>query len=68
MFLKKIKCFSNQFSKQLFIYFQIQIETSSTTYICISCLHNISENKLPLYQVPNKIYKNKIIPLVQKLT
>jgi hypothetical protein len=33
-----------------------------------SCLHNISKNKPPLYKVPNKISKNKIIPLVQTLT
>ncbi len=33
-----------------------------------SCLHNISENKPPLYQVLNKISRNKIVPLVQKLT
>ncbi len=44
-FLKQFKYFPNQLSKQLSIYFQIQIETSS--YICISCLHNINENKLP---------------------
>jgi hypothetical protein len=37
-------------------------------YPLISCLHNVNENKPPLYQVLNKIYKNKIIPLVQKLT
>jgi hypothetical protein len=61
-FLKQLKYFSNQLSKQLFMYFQIQIKPSSTSYICISCLHNISENKSPLYQIPNKISRNKIIP------
>ncbi len=30
-------------------------------------LHNISENKPPLYQVPNKISRNKIISSIQKL-
>ncbi len=30
--------------------------------------NNINENKPPLYEVPNKIYRNKIIPLVHKLT
>jgi hypothetical protein len=30
-------------------------------------LNNINENKPPLYQVLNKIHRNKIIPLVQKL-
>jgi hypothetical protein len=68
MFLKQLKSFSNQLSRQLFIYFQIQIEPNSTTYICTSCLHNISENKPPLYQVSNNFFRNKIIPLVQKLT
>jgi len=42
-----------------YIYFQIQIEPSSTSYICTNCLHNISENKSPLYQVLNK-FRNKI--------
>jgi hypothetical protein len=51
----------------IYIYL-IQIEHNSTSYICINCLHNISENKPPLYQVPNEISRNKIIPLVQKLT
>jgi hypothetical protein len=51
--------FSNQLSKQLFIYFQIQIKPSSTLYICTSCLRNISDNKPPLYQVLNKISRNK---------
>ncbi len=54
--------------QNLFIYFQIQLEHSSTSYMCTSCLHNISENKPSLYQVPNKISTNKIIPLVQNLT
>ncbi len=49
-------------------YFQIQIEPSSTSYICTSCLHNMNANKPPLYQVPIKIFKNKIIPWIQKLT
>jgi hypothetical protein len=55
-------------SKQHSIYFQIQIKPSSTSYICTSCLHNISENKPPLYQVSNKISRNKIISLIKKLT
>ncbi len=55
-------------SKQLFIYFQIQIKASLTSYICTSCLCNINENKKTLYQVPNKKFKNKIIPSIQKLT
>jgi hypothetical protein len=59
--------FSNQLSKQLSIYFQIQIKPSSTTYICTSCLHNISENKPALNQTPNNCFWNKIIPSVQKL-
>jgi len=33
-----------------------------------SCLHNISEIKPPLYQIVNKIFRNKIIPSIQKLT
>jgi hypothetical protein len=68
MFLKQLKCFSNQLSRQLSIYFQIQIKPNSTLYICTTCFHNISENKSPLYQVPNKMFRNKIIPSVQKLT
>jgi hypothetical protein len=55
-------------SKQQSIYFQIQIKSSSTSYICIIYLHNISENKPHLYQIPKKISRNKIIPLIQKLT
>ncbi len=55
-------------SRQLFIYFQIQIKPSSTSYICTSYLCNISEHKPPLYQVSNKISRNKIIPIIQKLT
>jgi hypothetical protein len=55
-------------SKQFSIYFPSQIKPSSTSYICTSCLQNISENKPPLYQVPNKISRNKIILVVQKLT
>jgi hypothetical protein len=41
------------------IYIQIQIKPNSTSYICTSCLHNISENKLSLYQVPKKVAKKK---------
>ncbi len=55
-------------TKQLSIYFQIQIKLNSTSYICISCLNIINENKPPLYQIPYIIHRNKIIPLVQKLT
>ncbi len=55
-------------SKLLFIYFQIQVEYNSISYICISFLHNISENKPPLYPVLNKISRIKIIPSIQKLT
>jgi hypothetical protein len=44
-FIKKRNYFSNQLSRQLSIYFQIQIEPSSTSYICTSHLHNINENK-----------------------
>jgi len=60
--------FSNQLSKKYYTYFQIQIKPSSTSYICKSCLYNINKNKPPLYQVWNKKFKNKIIPLVKKLT
>ncbi len=42
----------------------MQIEPSSTSYICTSHLHNINENKPLLHQVPNKIFKNKIIPSI----
>jgi hypothetical protein len=63
-FKKQLKCIPNQLSRQLSIYFQIQIEPISTSYICASCLHNISENKPLLYQISNKNSKNKIIPLV----
>jgi hypothetical protein len=55
-------------SKQLLVHSQIQIEINSTRYICTSCLHDINRNKTPSYQVPNKICKNKIIPLIQILT
>jgi hypothetical protein len=34
---------------KILTYFQIQIEPNSTPYICINFLHNISENKPPLY-------------------
>ncbi len=67
-FQKQLKCFSNQLSKQFFIYFLIQIKSSSTSYICINVLHNISENKPPLYQILNIYFKNKIILSIQKLT
>ncbi len=30
-------------------------------------LHNISENKQPLYQIPNKISRNKIIPSIKNV-
>jgi hypothetical protein len=59
--------FSNQLSKKYYPYFQIQIKPSSTSYICKICLHNINENKPPLYQVWNKKFKNKIIPWIKKL-
>jgi hypothetical protein len=45
-----------------------QIEPGYTSYICTSYLHNVNENKLALCWVLNRIFKNKIIPLVQKLT
>jgi hypothetical protein len=63
-FLKQLKYFSNQLSKQFYMYFQIQIEPISTSYICTNYLHNISKNKPPLYQiqVPNIIFRSKIIP------
>jgi hypothetical protein len=54
--------------KITFYIFQIQIKLSLTLYICTSCLHNISGNKPPLYQVSNKKFKNKIIPSIHKLT
>jgi len=38
MFCKIIKYFSNKLS----IYIQIQIKPSPTSYICASCLHNIT--------------------------
>ncbi len=41
---------------------------SLTSYICTSCLRNINENKQPLYQVLNNFFRNKIIPLIQKLS
>jgi hypothetical protein len=66
-FIKQLQCFSNQLSRQLSIYFKIQIKLNSASYICTSCLHNISEYN-PSYQVRNKISKSKIIPSVQKLT
>jgi hypothetical protein len=58
-YLKQLKCFLNQLLKQLSIYFQIQIKPSSTSYMCTSCFHNISENKPPLYQVSNEFFINK---------
>jgi len=39
--------------------FKIPIKPNSTSYICTSCLHNINENKPPLYQEPNKFFKTK---------
>jgi hypothetical protein len=62
-FKNKLIFFSNIMLEHL----QIQIERSSTTYICTSSLHNINKNKTILYQVPNKICRNKIIPLVHIL-
>jgi hypothetical protein len=47
--------------------FQIQIKPNSTSYICTSCLHNINETKHPLYEILIIIFRNKIIPFVQKL-
>ncbi len=64
-FLNNLNVFQNQLLKQLSVYFQIQIERSSTLYIYTSFLHNSSENKLPSYQIPNKISTNKIISLIQ---
>jgi len=62
MFFKQVKCISNKLSLQLFVHLKIQ--PSSTLYICTSCLHNINEDKLPLYQVSNIIPKREIVPLV----
>jgi hypothetical protein len=56
------------YSFQHFEYAQIQIEPSYTSYKCTIFLHNINESKLVLCQVLNKVFKNKIIPLVQKST
>jgi hypothetical protein len=53
------------YSFQHFEYVQIQIEPSYTSYKCTSFLHNINENNLVLYRVLNRIFQNKIIPLVQ---
>jgi hypothetical protein len=53
--------------KTTFYRFLIQIKLSSTSYICISCLHNINENK-PSYQVQNMFFRNKIILSIQKST
>jgi hypothetical protein len=52
-------------SKQII---KIEIDFSSTSYICTSCLHDINEKKFHLYKVLNKISKNKIIASLQKLT
>jgi len=57
-----IKVFKNpkiQMEHQ-YIYFQIQIEPNSTSYICTNFLQNINENKPPLYQVLNKKFRKKI--------
>jgi len=54
--------------RQFFIYFEIQIKPSSTSYIYTSCLHNISENNPPLYQISNEISRNKFSSSIQKLT
>jgi hypothetical protein len=61
--LKTLKHFSNKLSKQLFVYFQIEIEPNSRTYICTSFFYNINEDKQPLHQVSNEISRNTIIPL-----
>ncbi len=53
------------YSFQHFEYVQIQIEPNYTSYKCTIFLHNINENKLVLYRVLNRIFQNKIIPLVQ---
>jgi hypothetical protein len=37
-------------------------------YVCYNCLNNFRKNKTPLYQVPNSISRNEIIPSVQRLT
>jgi len=40
LFLKQLKKNSNIIIEQVLVHFEIQIEPSSTTYICSSCLHN----------------------------
>jgi len=55
--------YQNNFST----YFQIQIKLISASYICTSFLHNINENKSPLYEILNNIFRKKIIPSIQKL-
>lgn len=62
--LKKKKTLFKQIVETTnFVYFQIEIEPNSTTYICTSCLYNIYEDKSPIYQVTNKNSRNTIIPL-----
>ncbi len=56
----KIKHTSNKLSQQFSIYFQIQLKFNSTSYICTCYLYNIDEDKQLLYQVPNRILKNKL--------
>ncbi len=42
VFKNNLNVFQIKCQKQLFIYFQIQRELSSTSYICTSCLCNIN--------------------------
>jgi hypothetical protein len=63
MFCKITKYFSNKLSKKNSIYFQIQIKLNPTSYICASCLHNITnlQGFIGLYKIRAKIDFHKFV-------
>jgi hypothetical protein len=44
------------------------INRKITTHICSNFFNNINKGKIPQYQVPYNISRNKMISLVTKLT
>lgn len=63
MFCKVTKYFSNKLSKTNSICFQIHIKLSPISYICASCLHNITNLQafIGLYKIRAKFDFHKFV-------
>jgi hypothetical protein len=68
-FSKQLKIVTNKLAQKINPFSQIEmINHTITIHICSNCLNNINKGKRRQYQVPYNISRNKMIPLITKLT